>query len=470
MTLLTDTHEAKSRHRQRLIDALVKVLPLLALVLFSQVSGGGSMSGIGLTIPWSASVLLELLTVLPLAFSRTNPGPAAGTMAALCVAQLITGTAPGVSGFAVPLMVYACAKYGTSRVSRAYLVVALLGALALGVYYVLLDLSYANQYPDAGLVESTLWGVPVRTWGSAGFTGGFAAAVVLVLWLAGHLAGRRRRELSAVFERNQMLMRERDQEARLAADAERMRIAREMHDVVSHSMSVMIAQADGGRYVLQQSPDRAAQAFETIGETGREALTEMRRMLGVLREDDGALQKRPAPGVQDLQQLIEDVSASGLDARLNMLSDSIPRLPEGVGLAAYRIVQEALTNTLKHAGPGARAEVWVAVASEPDPALMLEVRDTGRGAAAESDGGGSGLLGMAERARLYGGTVQTRAHESGFDVLARFPLDARTFASRPGVRPESGPESPAVLASEPPAPRAAPVQHPEPHPHQEDAG
>ncbi len=418
MTLLNYAHEATRFTRTRRIDTLVKVLPLLLLVLYSHSLGRRSFGEIGISVPWSVVILMEVLAVVPLAYSRTNPGAAAGVIAVFCATQLVIGAAPGVSALAAPLAVYACAKYGRPSVSRAYLAVALLGAGALATYFVLLDFYYVRQYNDTGSWTDSL--------GSAAFTGGFAAAVVLVFWLAGHLAGRRRRELSAVFDRNQLLMRERDQEARLAADAERMRIAREMHDVVSHSMSVMIAQADGGRYVLQQSPDRAAQAFETIGETGREALTEMRRMLGVLREGDGELQKRPAPGVQDLHQLIEDVSASGLEVRLNMLSDSIPRLPEGVGLAAYRIVQEALTNTLKHAGPTARAGVWVAVASAPDPALMLEIRDTGRGTAAQSDGGGSGLLGMAERARLYGGTVQTRAHEAGFDVLARFPLDTRT--------------------------------------------
>ncbi|GAA1141645.1 sensor histidine kinase [Nesterenkonia lutea] len=437
MSALTDVGEASSRNRQRLIDTLVKVLPLLVLLLFSHVGGQRAMGEIGWPVPWSVAVLIEVLTVASLAFSRTNPGAAAGTMAALCAAQLITGSAPGVSAFSVPFVVYACAKYGSPRVSRSCLALALLGAAALGVYFVLIDLTYASQYQEAGVTQETFWGLPVRTLGSAALTGGFAGAIAVVFWLAGHLAGRRRREIAAISERNQLLIRERDQEARLAADAERMRIAREMHDVISHSMSVMIAQADGGRYVLQQSPERAAQAFETISETGREALTEMRRMLGVLREGDGALQKRPAPGVQDLPQLVEDVTASGLQVQLHMLSESIPRLPEGVGLAAYRIVQEALTNTLKHGGPQARAEVWVAVAAESGPALMLEIRDTGHGAAVTSDGGGSGLLGMVERARLYGGTVQTRAHERGFDVLARFPLGGETTTAGAQMPAES---------------------------------
>ncbi|MGJ9372412.1 sensor histidine kinase [Nesterenkonia sp. CF4.4] len=421
MPLLTDTQEAKTRTRRRLIDALIKVLPLMVLMLVSHSGGMRAFGEIGIEVPWYVVILVEVFAIAPLAFSRTNPGAAAGVIAVFCVAQLVIGAAPGVSVLAVPLALYACAKYGTPRVSWSYLAVALLGAGALAAYFVYLDMHFMQQYDYYNDWTDSL--------ASAGLIGGFAAAVALTSWLAGHLAGRRRRELGAISERNQLLVRERDQEARLAVDAERMRIAREMHDVISHSMSVMIAQADGGRYVLEQSPERAERAFATISDTGREALTEMRRMLGVLRDEDGALQKRPAPGVQDLPQLIEDVSASGLQVRLHMLSDSIPKLPEGVGLAAYRIVQEALTNTLKHAGPHAHAEVWVATAAESQPALMLEVRDSGRGSAAPDDGAGSGLLGMAERARLYGGTVTTRAHSGGFDVLARFPLGAEPAGS-----------------------------------------
>ncbi|PRZ17707.1 sensor histidine kinase [Nesterenkonia sandarakina] len=426
MPLPTDTsvaghQEAKTRTRRRLIDALIKVLPLLVLMLFSHSGGMRSSGEIGIQVPWWVIILVEVFAILPLAFSRTNPGAAAGVIAVFCATQLVIGTAPGVSALAVPLVLYACAKYSTPRVSWSFLAVALLGAAALGAYFIFLDMYYMQQYDYYNSWTNSLV--------SAGLIAGFAAAVALTSWLAGHLAGRRRRELGAISERNQLLIRERDQEARLAVDAERMRIAREMHDVISHSMSVMIAQADGGRYVLQQSPERAERAFATISDTGREALTEMRRMLGVLRDEDGALQKRPAPGVQDLPQLIEDVAASGLPVRLHMLSDSIPKLPEGVGLAAYRIVQEALTNTLKHAGPQAHAEVWVATAAEAEPALMLEVRDSGRGAAAPDDGAGSGLLGMTERARLYGGTVTTRAHAGGFDVLARFPLGADSAGS-----------------------------------------
>lgn len=255
---------------------------------------------------------------------------------------------------------------------------------------------------------------------------GFCAAVVVGAWTIGDLGGRRRREQAAVSEKNRLLEVERDQEARLAADAERMRIAREMHDVVSHSMSVMIAQSDGGRYVVHQNPHQAEEAFQAIGTTGRETLSELRRMLGVLREDSEELARRPAPNLDGLPQLLEDVRASGLDVCLEALPEDLPPLTEGAGLTVYRIIQEALTNTLKHGGERASATVGLSVApgaeSSAAQELRLEVRDTGQGAAALSDGAGSGIRGMTERARLYGGDVEARAHSDGFVLGARFPL------------------------------------------------
>jgi signal transduction histidine kinase len=170
---------------------------------------------------------------------------------------------------------------------------------------------------------------------------------------------------------------ERDQEMRLAATAERARIAREMHDVVAHSLSVVIAQADGGRYAGQADPAAATGALEAIASTGRQALTDMRALLGVLRED-GAEEYAPQPDVAAIDQLVADVRASGLDVDLIVEGSPVP-MPAGPQLAAYRIVQESLTNVLKHAGPASRA--WVRLQWRPD-ALEVAVLDDGRGAAA----------------------------------------------------------------------------------------
>lgn len=309
------------------------------------------------------------------------------------------------------------------------------GALLVGVYLVL-AVMLVQDYPFEPDWNSTLL--------IAGLVTGFCAAVVLVAWLFGHLAGRRRREREAIAEKNRLLVRERHQEARLAADAERMRIAREMHDIISHSMSAMISQADGGRYVLEAEPARARCAFETIGETGREALTELRSMLGVLREEH-EMKTRPSPGVRDLPKLSEDLRASGLEMELNIAEAHLPELTEGAGLAVYRIVQEALTNTLRHGGRHARAVVRLGVDYATEE-LVVEIRDTGAGMTVQNrtdDGTGSGLRGMAERTRLYGGrffssapasapssSSSDSAEPSGFVVEARFPLDRVRSAAR----------------------------------------
>ena len=402
-------------------DTVFKVLPLLLISASIWIWGPGATSGFGLfgsPVNTYGMFVLELLAILPLALSRLRPSLSAGVIAFACLCQMLAMYGPGMSAVAVPIVIHACAKYGSRRASLLYLGAGILGAVLLGLYTVL-----------SAFLQSRSYGPYAPDWTAMLFVAvlitGFSAAVVLSAWLAGDLAGRRRRERESIEEKNRLLERERDQEARLAADAERMRIAREMHDVVSHSMGVMIAQADGGRYVLEQDPLRAGQAFETIGETGREALAELRRMLGVLREE-GELKKRPAPGVEAVPRLVTDIRASGLEVELHIDRQALPAMSEGVELAVYRIVQEALTNTLKHGGPDAAATVWLGLDHRAEE-LTLQVSDTGRGSESHNDGAGSGLLGMTERARLYGGTLTAtpkgaESLETGFTVEARFPL------------------------------------------------
>lgn len=387
-----------------------------------------SMGMLGGNVLWPLMLLLDLAAIVPVAISRIRPAWAVAVSGTACTLQILTLQGPGWSSLAVPLLVYAAAKYGSRRISLTALGWGLLGGLLAGGTIVVGYLIRWYQHdPD----ETTLYGpdplaeLPILIVVML-LVAGFCAAVVVGAWTIGDLGGRRRREQAAVSEKNRLLEVERDQEARLAADAERMRIAREMHDVVSHSMSVMIAQSDGGRYVVHQNPHQAEEAFQAIGTTGREALSELRRMLGVLREDSEELARRPAPNLDGLPQLLEDVRASGLDASLEALPEDLPPLTEGAGLTVYRIIQEALTNTLKHGGERASATVGLSVApgaeSSAAQELRLEVRDTGRGAAALSDGAGSGIRGMTERARLYGGDVEARAHSDGFVLGARFPL------------------------------------------------
>jgi signal transduction histidine kinase len=202
-----------------------------------------------------------------------------------------------------------------------------------------------------------------------------------------------------------------------------------MHDVVAHGLSVIVVQADGARYAAAKDPDVAVSTLGTIAGTGREALTEMRRLLGLLRDGDTGV--RPQPSLDDVRHLVEEARAAGtrVDAEL---PEPTPVVPDGVGLAAYRIVQEALTNVRKHAGPAAAARVRVAV----DRDLRVEVRDDGRGAAAAPggpDGRGLGLVGMRERTAVHGGTLEAGpATGGGFVVSARLPLTGGTV--RGGAR------------------------------------
>jgi signal transduction histidine kinase len=252
-----------------------------------------------------------------------------------------------------------------------------------------------------------------------GLTGLATAAGVL-----GSNARHRRALMASLRERAERLELERDQQGHLAAAAERARIAREMHDIVAHNLSVMIALADGASYAVRDTPERAEAAMTTASRTGREALAEMRRLLGVLREGDVERELAPQPGIAEIEHVIEQVRAAGIP--VDYRSEGEPgALPQGLQLAAYRIVQEALTNTLKHAGPGTRASVTLTYA---DGELEIDVRDEG-GAASQPAEDGGGLRGMRERAAVYNGVVDAGpAPGGGWLVTTRL-----AGASQPAV-------------------------------------
>ena len=237
-------------------------------------------------------------------------------------------------------------------------------------------------------------------------------------WLAGRAIGLRRIRERRLTEHALTLDRERERGSRAAVAEERARIARELHDVVAHAISVIVVQARGGRRSLRTDPDEADEAFEAIETTGRDALGEMRRLLGMLREADEELALLPQPSLRNLDVLVRQVNDAGLSVEVSVEGESA-ELPTGVDLAAYRIVQGALTNTLKHAGP---ATARVVVTYHPN-LLELEIADTGAGAAGE-DNGGQGLIGMRERASLYGGAIEAGNETGGgFAVRASLPLE-----------------------------------------------
>ncbi|MER5648894.1 sensor histidine kinase [Streptosporangium sp. NPDC002524] len=246
-----------------------------------------------------------------------------------------------------------------------------------------------------------------------------ASAFAIAIWMAGIYANTRRRYLESLEERAERAERERDQQARLAAAAERARIARELHDVVAHNVSVIIVQADGAGYAIDSDPEQARRAMQAVSATGRRALAEMRRMVGVLRADGVQEEYAPQPSLSQLDGLVAQVRESGLPVELRV--SGLPReLPEGEQLTVYRIVQEALTNTLKHGGPDSRATVEMEYGVRE---LLLRVTDDGRGAATPERAGGHGLVGMRERVALFGGSVEARpVPGGGFQVVARLPI------------------------------------------------
>ena len=219
--------------------------------------------------------------------------------------------------------------------------------------------------------------------------------------------------------RADLLERERELRAHEAVAEERARIARELHDLVAHNVSVMVVQAGAERHALGEDQSSTREALTSIEQAGRQALAEARRLLGVLRSNGAHEELEPQPSVDRIGLLVEQVERAGLPVGVSVEGDRIP-LPGGIDLCAYRIVQEGLTNALKHAGP-ARAEVLLRYAPR---ALEIEVRDDGSGVPhVNGDGSGQGLIGMRERVALYGGTLETGPRAGGgFGVRASLPL------------------------------------------------
>jgi signal transduction histidine kinase len=239
----------------------------------------------------------------------------------------------------------------------------------------------------------------------------FGAVILFVAWYVG-------RRLRLRQERAAQLAREQAAEARRIVVEERARIARELHDVVAHRVSLMTVQAGAAKAVAAEDPEAALRAMGAVEEAGRQALAELRHLLGVLRPEADPDGLGPQPGLADLPKLVEQVRGAGLD--VSLATDGVSgELPARVDLFAYRIVQEALTNVLKHAGPGARTEVRLGTDSR---GIVVEVRDDGQGATVMPGSGGHGLVGMRERARLLGGTLEARPRPGGgFQVVAHLP-------------------------------------------------
>jgi signal transduction histidine kinase len=375
--------------RARVADLGIAAIPL-GLGLF----GRGSH---GLTWGLPLSVALSV----PLYWGRRHPLPVLLAVFAVGLVQVIVALADGVN--AITLI----GLYDTG------IVLAIYRAVSFGKPW---TAAFAITGGMAGAaIGAVAWlGPKMSTWNECvGLCALFAP--VLLAWATGTAAKTRRAYLASLVERAARLEREQQALAMVAVADERERIARELHDIVAHSVSVMVVQSDGAEAALQQQNLAEVQkAVTAIGRTGRDALAELRLLLGLLRSDYRTAGAAPQPGTDQLKELIESMP---VEARLTV-SGQPRELPQGLALGTFRIVQEALTNTVKHAGPDASADVRLSYRAS---GLEVEVTDDGNGTASPG-GSGHGLIGMRERVSLFGGTLITGPRpDGGFRVWALLP-------------------------------------------------
>lgn len=452
------------------VDLTVTLVLAVVFVPASAAFSSAGAGGVGTSGGWAAFWAALLLAPLP--WRRARPLASAITVYSVALVHLLAGyLVIFPADFAVLVALYSVTVYGPRWAHRTAIVSSLVGAVVLGV--------------ALGLLSGRLTDLATMVF----FTSAFGGMTFLAVWAFGLVRRSRRETIAALVDRAERLEVERDQQAQIATAAERARIAREMHDIVAHSLSVIIAQADGGRYAAAHDPDAATRALATVSETGRTALADMRRLLGVLRSEPSrvvvppgavvgpsgtlalpsgrgsagtppgspygpaapgnpapasgataALERAPQPDTADLETLVAQVRDSGMRVSFVRVGQSRP-LPPGAGLTVYRVCQEALTNVLKHAGPDPEVTVVVRWGSTT---LDLEVEDDGRGASTAAEGrpdarpGGYGVLGMRERAALFGGSVQVGPRPGGgFRVHLRIPVPALPAAAPvPGAFPQ----------------------------------
>ncbi|MHA7303873.1 sensor histidine kinase [Arthrobacter sp. TMN-49] len=403
------------RHRFAVDFVLMALLWLTAMPL-SLLSGGAYDDQFADAI---AGAIFATALIVPLAWRRTRTVMAGMIIAAVAILQWALDVQPMPANIAVPLIVYALAAFGPRWASLGGLALALIGGVLLVTrYFYNLTSNSMADLPYGAVLILMVW------------------VLVMFSWTAGDLTRTKRLREQALEDRAHRLEIEAQHERELAASDERAHIAREMHDIVAHSLSVIITQSDGARYAAVANPEVALAALATIADTGRSSLQEMRRLLGVLR-GDAAASMRPLPGLADLDELLLGIRAAGLPVAFEAVGEPRRMLPAGAELTAYRMVQEGLTNVMKHAGPKVVSTVTLSWSAR---GLDMSVTDNGRGASASfadtapkpdggdsptqdpRDGGGNGLRGMAERVKLYDGTLTAGPLAGGgFGIKAFIP-------------------------------------------------
>ena len=355
---------------------------------------------------WDARAAAVLLAqAVPLAWRRRRPLAVFCAVAVATLAYTLLGLPPAGFGIALLAALYSVAAHNPRSAALAVL------PLDVAVLAVGLAAAHPAATPSEAVVQLLVHGTA---------------------WMLGDTVRTHRAYAAELERRAERLANDRAEQARRAVDAERTRIARELHDVVAHHVSVIAVQAGGAAAVLTAKPERAQQAIDAISETARQALVELRRLLGVLRDEGDAAPSAPQPGLAAIEALVAEVRDAGVPVTLRI--DGEPRpMPAGVDLSLYRIVQESLTNVLKHAGP---APTDVVVRWRHDE-VELEVVDAGSGTdvpAVALSGEGHGLVGMRERAALFGGRLEAaRLPGGGFRVHAVLPLAPDAEPTAPAV-------------------------------------
>ncbi|MGO4957450.1 sensor histidine kinase [Luteococcus sp. Sow4_B9] len=384
--------------------------------------------------------LWSLAFALPLVWRRTFPFEATLAIIPAHLLQLALMDNFLPANVCAAIMVYAFARYAEPRQARWCLWMSLASCLAAGIDWGQPSDVYPTNSWDAVLIRSV-------------FNGGGCLAVVAACWFAGQWARQKDLVHQSWRERAEALERERARGVALVAQEERNRLAREMHDIVAHSLSVIVVQADGAGYLaghdeLGDAEARLAQvnsAIATIGQTARTALDETRRLVGVLRQDGEEIEMAPAATLDQIADLVAQLQTAGAPATFHVEGDPAahPPLGEGAQMAAYRVVQESLTNVLKHAGPGASVDVTL---SHDARGISLRIADTGSGPGASTDGHygdglGHGLVGMRERMAAWGGHLNAGPRKGGgFEVHAILP--AMPPPATRGVAPAPGEPGP----------------------------
>jgi len=352
-------------------------------------------------------VIANALVLMPLIMRRHSPILTLGGVAIAGLVHMVLLDAPTPGLVAIPIAVYTMARWIPGRWARFAIVVGGIGSVIGPMRWVLGESPYVSLQQLVSL--------------------GLAFMVCIGLVVTPYALGRRVREageahdhrVAQADERYRALMIEREQQTRIAESRARAQIARELHDIVAHSLSVMIVQAEGGRAASAKRPAAATEALTTIAETGREALTEMRRIVGVLRSEpemDVSAEFTPAPRLADIPELVARTS----DRAHLSVNGQPPRVSQLMGLTVYRVIQEALTNFLKHAGPTATAEVTLTYGAR---SITVDVLDDGVGEAQPEHQPGHGLRGMNERVVAMGGKLVARPRpRGGFQVTAVLPL------------------------------------------------